>query len=275
MSTADPPDQPPPYDDPEENDVNKTLQPTIYVLSGQSIHAESADAAPLYQLNRGVAKLTYATSEVELKRVDRAVKTDGYGEPTIRPRARHIYDLRYIKGIFGTPQSLPSDSPPFFVQAISRKELGHFALKKSHMRSHWKALPVDPTGKSSRYKLPAFRKDASTIFEIRRKNGRYEWTNPNGDAIAFEDGGEDQHRLIVTTPLPRETVDALVALWCSRLWQYSAENEEPIYSGMDGGKFTSPSRCLVVVYVADGALVRRKFALAKELPMTGKGGFYN
>lgn len=236
MSAGSHPNDPPSYDDPKDDDVNKTLDPTILVLSGQSIHAESANAALLYQLTRGVVKLTYTTSEVELRRVDRVVETDDNDEPAIKPRSRHIYDLKHIKGIHGTLSSLPQDSPPIFIEAITRKSLGNFALKKSLLRSHWKALPVDTTGKSSKYNFTAFVKDAKPLFEIRHKHGRYEWTDTEGHAIAVEDGGEEQQRLLVTASLQRETVDALVALWCCRLWQYSAENEVPLYSGVDSGK---------------------------------------
>ena len=155
MSAVLPPDDPPPYDDPEGDDVKKLVQPTIHVLAGQSIHPESADAAPLYRLNRGVAKLTYATPEVELRRVDHAIHTDSSGEPDVRSRSRHVYDLKHNKGIHGTRSSLPPDSPPIFINAISRRQaLGDFALKKSLLRSHWRAVPVDASGKRSKYNFP-------------------------------------------------------------------------------------------------------------------------
>ncbi|SPO01768.1 uncharacterized protein DNG_04441 [Cephalotrichum gorgonifer] len=251
--SSDTPDQPPPYDDDPSNDVNKTLEPAILLLAAQSIHAESATSASLYQLNRGVADLTYATSEVEFSRVDRSVRTNSSDEPTVRPRVRHIYDLKHQKGILGTLSSLPSDSPAFFIEAMSRKTLGCMGLKKSALRSQWRALPVDITGKASKYNFPAFVKDAKPLFEIREKKGRYEWSDSEGNAIAVEDDGEGQRRLLVTASLQRDTMDALVALWCCRLWQYNAEHQEPLYSGMDG--------------------VRRKFALAKEMG-NGKGGIY-
>jgi hypothetical protein len=236
---------PPSYEDAASKDSEAILQPTIHVLAGQSIHAESASAAPLYKLNRGIATLSHATSEVEFERVDRTVRTDANDEPSIRPRTRHIYDLCRVNGIFGTANTLPSNSPQFMIKAMTKKTLGNLALKKSMLRSHWKALPVDVSGKSSDYNLPAFVKDGKAMFELRQKGGRYEWTDANGNPIAFEDEGEGQHRLVVTASLHRETMDALVALWCCRLWQYSAEHQEPLYEGLDG--------------------VRRKFALGKEL----------
>ena len=230
-------DQPPAYDDGASNDVNALVPPTIHVLAGQSIRAESAHGAPLYQLDRGIATLSYATSEVEFMRVDRLVMQDANDEPTIKPRTRHIYDIKHIKGVYGTLSSLESKSPPIFIQATSKKNsVGHLGLKKSHMRSHWKVLPVDVSGKSSKYGQPAFFKDAKPVFELRHKRGRYEWVDPEGNAIAVEDEGEDQYRFVVTATLRREVLDALVALWCCRLWQYSAEHQEPLFTGMDGGK---------------------------------------
>ncbi|PKS05443.1 hypothetical protein jhhlp_008819 [Lomentospora prolificans] len=255
MSTDDS-ERPPPYED-TRNDADQVLQPTIHVLAGQTIHAESADAPLLYKLNRGIATLSYATSDVELERVERTVRTDDNDEPTIRERTRHIYDIRHIQGILGTPSSLPSDSPAFYIEAQRRKHsLGNLALKKSRLpgRSSWKALPLDLSGKSSKWNLPTYVKDAKALFEVKQKDGRYEWSDADGNPIAVEDEGEGQHRLVVTASLHRETMDAIVALWCCRLWQYSAEHQEPLYEGMEN--------------------VRHKFALAKEMKGSMKFGMY-
>ena len=233
-------DDPPPYEDPQPEDADKLVPPTIHILYRQAIHPESPDADPIYELTRGVAHLTHATSEVELRRVDRAVRTDAAGQATVTQRRRHIYDLRLQKGIHGTLSTLPSDSPPFFVEPMSRRELGAFALDKSRLRSQWKACPMDLSGKSSKYNRPAFLKGGKHLFEVRRKDGRYEWADAEGRAIAVEDQGEEQHRLLVTASLRRDVVDALVALWCCRLWQYSAEHQEPLYTGADAGKFCPP-----------------------------------
>ncbi|RWA04223.1 hypothetical protein EKO27_g10886, partial [Xylaria grammica] len=72
------------------------------------------------------------------------------------------------------------------------------------------------------------------LFELRKRDGRWEWAGKDGNAVAVEDEGDDTHRLIVTAALPRATVDALVALWCCRLWEYSAEHTEDVEQGMDG-----------------------------------------
>lgn len=225
---------PPSYDSLTDTSANELLQPTILVLAGQSIHAESANSAPLYQLNRGIASLSHATQEVEFSRVERTVRTGSYGEPAIKPRVRHVYNLRYIGG--GAPGSLPSDSPHYFIRAVSRRTVGHVGVKKSRFRSQWKAVPVDVSGRNSELGLPQFVRDAGPLFEIRRRGDRYEWTDGDGKDVAVEDEGEDQHRLLVTASLHQETMDALVALWCCRIWQFSADHKERIHEGMEGGE---------------------------------------
>jgi hypothetical protein len=86
------PKSPPPYDEV----VNELWDPTFLVLSDLSIHAESVDAAPLYQLNRAVATITQATKQVEFERIERKIKTNAE-EPVVKPRSRHIYNLKIIK----------------------------------------------------------------------------------------------------------------------------------------------------------------------------------
>ncbi|KAH8756283.1 hypothetical protein F5883DRAFT_649441 [Diaporthe sp. PMI_573] len=243
-------DNPPVYDE-----VIDVCQPTILILAGQSIHAESAESAPLYQLNRGVASLTHSTSNVEFQRVQYTVKTTSGGAPTVKPRDRHIYNLKHNHTVPGGLQSWPSESPNFFIQSVSSttKEAGTLGLKRSRFpgRKQWKALPVDLSGKHSKndYGLPTFVKNAEPLFEINHKEAGYEWTDGEGKAVAVEDEGEDTHRLIVTASLPRKTLDALVALWCCRMWQHSADNTESIYGGREA--------------------LLKKLSLSRELPGRG------
>lgn len=230
-------DGPPSYDE-----VVDVCQPTILILAGQSIHAESADSAPLYRLNRGVTSLTHATQNVEFQRVQYSVKTTPDGEPTVKPRERHVYNLKHNHKVPGGYDSWPSESPNFHIESVSSstKEAGTLGLKKSRFpgRKQWRVLPVDRSGKNSKkgFGLPTFVKDAKPVFEVTHKAVGYEWTDGEGKPVAVEDEGEDTHRLIVTASLPRKTLDALVALWCCRMWQYSADNTEPIHEGMQGGK---------------------------------------
>lgn len=236
-----PEDLPPSYDAGDgDDDALEILEPTILILSRQSIHAESSNSPALYTLSRGIASLTHATSTVELQRVDRTIQTNRYGEPTIKPRTRHIYDIRHVERVSGGTKKLPPDSPRFFAQAMSRKTLGSVALQKpqSATKQHrFQALPVTISSQHDTYGLATFTRGANPIFELDQRQG-YEWidsSNGNNAVIAIQDNGEDQHRLIVTASLSRYVVDALVVLWCCQIFQHSADNvQQPIKQSGSG-----------------------------------------
>ncbi|KAI1739131.1 hypothetical protein F4680DRAFT_422945 [Xylaria scruposa] len=208
--------------------TDDVMQPVILVLAGQTIHAETASSAPLYYLDRGIASLTRATTEVMLEHV---VRMSSDNEPSLRDRRRHVFNLEHSWTVYN---SLPSNCPQFFARAVSKRALGHFGLKRARLRSAFTALPLDIAGKGNNLGLPGVAKDAQPLFEVRRRDDRWEWTDKNGNAVAFEDEGEDTHRMIVTAPLLRTTLDALVALWCCRLWEYSADHTKEVQQGING-----------------------------------------
>ncbi|OAA37766.1 hypothetical protein BBO_07474 [Beauveria brongniartii RCEF 3172] len=89
-------------DDDDDND-NATVEPTIFILAGQAVYAETTDGPPAYELSRAVATLTKSTEKVEFERLDQILSAAGPADdlaasPTIRRRRRcrrrHLYDLR-------------------------------------------------------------------------------------------------------------------------------------------------------------------------------------
>ncbi|KAH8900809.1 hypothetical protein GQ53DRAFT_835686 [Thozetella sp. PMI_491] len=236
----------PSYDDAADESCDELLPPTIFVLAGQAIYAESTTGAQLYQLNRGVAGLSHATLEVQFERIERSVKTRGDGEPAVKSRPRRIYVLKHLMNVLRPDKAMPSSRPSYYIQAVSSRTLGNVGIRKSRFRSQYKVLPVDVSGKKNEFREPQFLKDAKPLFEIAHKSDRYEWRDGDGNAIAVEDQGEGQHRLLVTASLHRQTLDALAALWACRIWQYSADHHERIHEGMEG--------------------VRRKLRLAGQFP---------
>jgi hypothetical protein len=238
--------QPPSYN--EATDLeNELMQPVIFLLNKQTIHAESLDSPPLYQLNRGVATLSHATEQVELARVERRVKTHDNGNPVIKPRERSIFTLHCMKNMPGGLEPLPPDSPQYWIRPASRKTIGAIGLKKALLRSRWKALPVDLSGKKSEFGLQQFVQGAYPIFELVQKGGRYQWTDSEGKPVAVEDEGENEHRLLISKPLRRQAMDALVALWCCRLWNYSANHQEKVHEGTARRKLTICRGTIVVI----------------------------
>ncbi|KAI0421945.1 hypothetical protein F5X98DRAFT_226657 [Xylaria grammica] len=233
MSTQiDTADRPPSYAEAAPTGpTDDVIQPVILVLAGQTVHAETASSAPLYHLDRGIASLSRATSKVTLERVECTVRTSPDNEPSLRDHRRHLFTLERSWTVWS---AFPSNCPRFFARAASKRALGHVGLKKARLRSAFTALPVDVAGRGNKLGLPGFADDAQPLFELRRRDSRWEWAGKDGNAVAVEDEGDDTHRLIVTAVLPRATVDALVALWCCRLWEYSAEHTEDVEQGMDG-----------------------------------------
>ncbi|KAI1144809.1 hypothetical protein F4825DRAFT_458177 [Nemania diffusa] len=231
--------------------ADDVIQPMILVLAGQTIHAETASSAPLYHLDRGIASLSRATAKVTLERVERVVRTGSDNSPSLRDHRRHVFTLERSWTVYN---SLPSNCPPFFARAASKRALGHFGLKKARLRSSaFTALPLDVAGKGNKLGLPGFASEAQPLFEVRRKDGRWEWADKDGSAVAVEDEGDDTHRMIVTASLLRTTLDALVALWCCRLWEYSADHTEEAQQGMDG--------------------IRSKLKMGKDAGVTGAQGW--
>ncbi|KZL68177.1 hypothetical protein CI238_08870, partial [Colletotrichum incanum] len=225
------------------------LQPTTLVLAGQAIHALTPDSPSLYRLSLGIADLSDITTQVELSRVE--PNRSGSG------RERHIYDLKHMRSVPGGYEKLPADSPRYFIQRASRRlpDPAALGIKKSSSFipgkvAHSTAVPVDISGKTSKYGIPNFYKDGVAIFGT---NGR-EWTDAQGNAVAVmhDDKAERQHSLIVTAALPRGQFDMLVALWCCHVWEFSVNNAAKVHEGMNG--------------------VARKMRQAKEFGFAGAWG---
>lgn len=224
-------DSPPAYDDPDG-----CWPPTILVMEGQSIYAESSDTAPLFQLNRDVAHLGRATTEVELGRVKYGMRRSRPAEtPSLKkPRLRHVYNLQCVSQASGRLGSLPSDSPRYHIQATSRQTLGHIGLKKSYIRSRYSARTLDSMGHAD-YGTPQFVNNTRPWFHTRRNGDHWEWLDSEGKNTAVQEESDDQHKLLVTAELPSDSLTTLVALWCCRIWEESAENADRVSGGLGGG----------------------------------------
>lgn len=232
-------DLPPAYD--IENDG--PWPPTILVLVGQSIHAESAASAPLFQLSRGIDNVGSAMTEVELSRVQYGVKTGGGPDaeetPAMKkPRPRHVYTLKSMSRAPGGMESLPSTSPHYYIQATSRQQqtLGHLGLRKSRLRSRYSALPLDMSVKGD-YGIPQFAKDAKALFQTQKKGDQWAWTDGEDKVVALQEESDGQHKLLVSAEMRSDAMASLVALWCCRIWEVSAENAPKVGGGIDGGEF--------------------------------------
>ncbi|KAJ2987636.1 hypothetical protein NUW58_g4393 [Xylaria curta] len=84
----------------------------------------------------------------------------------------------------------------FFLTSVSRRTLGNVGLKKiSVPRLGFKVMRINRSGEDEE------------LFEITRKDGRYEWWDTDARRIAIEDNANGQLKMIITTALPRQQAD--------------------------------------------------------------------
>ena len=264
------PGLPPAYDE-EAPDAgqqgDEMQQPAILIISGQSIYAESANSPELYKLNRGVTSLSYSTPNVEIKRVERTVQKSSY-DPTIKQRERHIYNIaNTLQGMRGNIVTVEEGKPRIYVSPVSsRITLGkHFAFRRvsgfsslrkrmgslssgssssASAKTEWQAVSLKKTASSD---VPMYydEKDGAgsggvVLFEIRqpdKKENRVEWVDSEGNSVAFEEGEREEPTMVVTKAMRRVELDALVALWCCRVWERSAEELPSVYEEFVDSEF--------------------------------------
>lgn len=213
----------PPLYSEQRDDPDEILQPTIFILNDRFVHAETANSTPLYELSRQIHAQGAATTIIEFERLSYRVRTSADGTPSaITKRSKQLYNLTHLQ--------------PWLVldflgklHPTTRKGLGEVGIRKSSFpHTGHRAVPIVPdrngsssggSGRSSA--APAH------LFTIKEKrHGLIEWINVDGNVVATQDSKSDggQHKLLVAVPLPRRTLDGLVALWCLWLWHLHSVN---------------------------------------------------
>ncbi|KAK8022052.1 hypothetical protein PG993_012819 [Apiospora rasikravindrae] len=225
----------------EEDDL---LPPVILIMAGRFVHPESARASPLYELSQDVDRLSGAYSTHTLERLEHGVAITSRNVPRITRRRRKVYNLKHV-----SPALSPSF--PFQAQALSKQSIGNLGLCRPSGAAALH-VPYFLTGEgTSRVVLLKERSDggaglpkgynafrhaemeAGQVFEFQQRrrqkkkklggnsigggSGYYEWAMADGGPLAIEDDADGQHKLVVTSAVTRQTMDALVACWCLRL----------------------------------------------------------
>lgn len=207
------------------------VKPGILVLDGQRIYAASDPTTAIYELNRGITNLSYATRVIEFTRIEQrhgGVSADGV--PTIRLRPRHIYNLYNSYRLIS---ATPSKHAEFFIRSMAApsRRLGHLGLKKSRAvsgpTSHWTAMPINLKGGNGNMEQVGFVPGMTSLWEAHSKQGACKWTDMAGNdaAIEYDTDRVQLPQLLVTASLQREHLDALVALWCCRIWDLTLRGQ--------------------------------------------------
>lgn len=236
-------DNPPPYEASTRDDIQdaQVLEPAIFILTGQSIHIETVDSLPAYELSRRVTTLTKATENVTFGRFDQIISsssTTGTAIPIVKRRRRHIYNLQRTakQPRIGLARSRSkSDAPEYYIHSVSRRTLGHLGLRKlsgGGFSAGFRAVPMYIARNQARCA-----DWQQALFELYRKDNKSEWKwQKDGITVAVEDCADSEHRLIFMKALPRMDVDALVAIWCCRIWQEAAVRAEAERSKAEGSE---------------------------------------
>ncbi|ETS87221.1 hypothetical protein PFICI_01049 [Pestalotiopsis fici W106-1] len=241
-----PGDLPPSYEDTVGDTAGPSITPNTLMLSGHHVVPVSAanyNPQPLYELNRGVAVCTNATRSITFSRLDHEVRHKSDGQPVVKERKRHLYDLE-------RPHSLPlvgkySESWPsrssgqhevsYWCRSRSRQTFGDVGLrlKSSFLssRSSAQVVRVKPEGGESegRAVVRETKEDeAQSIFTVewKKKEEFHTWKDENGNQVALEIASDTEHKLEVTSILKQEMLDVLVAAWCLRIWLDSVLKHE-------------------------------------------------
>ncbi|KAI1865070.1 uncharacterized protein JN550_008616 [Neoarthrinium moseri] len=190
-------EQPPEYEEEVNGAVGQVMSPGTLVLSNHHVipaSCSNSDPKPLYELSRGVAVLSNATTSVEFSRLDHSVSQSVSGEPTLRVRKRQLYSLEHFRnGYLGKGSR---GSPPKKV----KRDSGEYGE------------PCFVEGTTS--------SESPILFAVRwvKRDGLYEWADYAGKQVAVESIAGGTHTLDVRIELPRQSFDVLVALWCLRIW---------------------------------------------------------
>lgn len=241
-------DTPPPYDAESHGGVHgpPMVNTSIFILVGQSIHTETTDSPPAYQLSRAVTSLTKSTDRVEFKRLDQIISANSVeGAPTVRRRRRHLYDLRRTAeqprlGFHKLQSS--SKAPEYFLYSRSsrRQTLGHVGLCKSPDGGFAAGFTAVPVNTSEGPSQARFVEHGTPLFTLQRNKDRSQWVSAREDeTVAIEDRADTQQRLILTMAMPRKDVDTLVALWCCSIWQTVAARTDKARNDAGSSKLGS------------------------------------
>ncbi|CAH0046946.1 unnamed protein product [Clonostachys solani] len=211
---------PPSYEAATGQASHELVEPVSLVLNGRNIVVESTgDDAPLYQLSRNITALPpkNSSSSIHLHRVEWGASEKTNGDPV----TTHIFHL-----VHPVNADFRDDLPPYYVTATSPEALGNIILEANKHKLQRTGFSAKLSRDTNSATKPLFHaKDKQQlVFDSKNRKGGQEWFDQHGKLLATECHNNQLPTLTIETPVPRNTRDALVAMWCMMLWYELAES---------------------------------------------------
>ncbi|TEA21355.1 hypothetical protein C8034_v007723 [Colletotrichum sidae] len=197
--------------------VQETIPPETLRFAGRFIHSANsanADSAGLYEINHQLDFLRETDRKVEFNRINYTFKrrpNNPASDPDIVATPKQVFTIE-------RPPPVVQDPFAFYLWPSSRSSFGTLAVRFAKIgKSVCKAWRVRRKPKSvSEYEA------RELVFDVRPNNQVLDWLDGNGERIAVEELKDDMRSLNIMVPMERAQRDALVATWCSRLWEKQA-----------------------------------------------------
>ncbi|KAJ5355991.1 hypothetical protein N7517_010600 [Penicillium concentricum] len=210
------------------NPPKDILEPAVLLLSGQTVIAEAATSAPLYQINSDIRSISNKDSSVAFERVENDVSEIEESVTSGTLRKRHLFYLAHPANA-----RYRTDIPArYYITSAVSEMVGNIRLEISEARLQKTSFKAMLSAKKTASDNPLFHEGTKQLrlFDIQPnwKVGRncYKWSDSNGRQVAIEEKEDDRYKLSVTTSMSQELRDALVATWLLRLWHDTAESKQ-------------------------------------------------
>ncbi|KAF7122622.1 hypothetical protein CNMCM5793_000647 [Aspergillus hiratsukae] len=207
------------------------LEPVVLFLSGQSVVAEAAPSAPIYQLNSDIRSISNKDSSVAFERVEHDVselQIEAEGVTAATPRKQHLFYLAHpVNAQYRT--DIPAR---YYITSAVPEMVGNIRLETSGARFQRTSFKAMLSAKKTASDKPLFNEGTEQVllFDIHPnwKVGRncYTWSDSNGRQLAVEEKKDERYKLSVMRSMPQDLRDALVATWLLRLWHDTAESKQ-------------------------------------------------
>lgn len=226
---------PPAYEEEDGDKPSDMIEPLLLSFTNKVIARlpqtlQDDEPLEMYTLSWDFLHNPRYGRDVDLQRVVRTLKTTSAGDPKVRLRERLAYAIRCLsEPTVAAELSTIVNTPRAWVSKASRSAMGSFGLKPASLwrkKGAFKAVKLmkgtpKAVGQVGLEQPPVFDKgEKKPLFEI-SKDGV--WTDADGQVLArAEDGEGSEKRLITNVHMRRDVLDALVALWCCRIWAAEA-----------------------------------------------------